>query len=203
MGKGCHGQGRGPEDLRPSPPAEPYPRMSMCRGKPAGSPRGPRGRQARRGSSSGCHQRSRSCKGRGHREAGRAGRSEVPRQGGVAREEGRGPLAEGRGNWKGGAGKDGVRAKDGAGCGGGGLSAVQRGRGLGRGGADPGGSRAERSRGELVSRAGPAVEGVSGGSWTRPAFTCGSSWLRGGRGPQSRHSSKPGSSVRVSSRCGT
>lgn len=45
---------------QPTPPSEPYPRMSTCRGKPAGSVRGPSGTQARSRSSTGCHQRSRS-----------------------------------------------------------------------------------------------------------------------------------------------
>lgn len=50
--------GRGGEDPQPTPPSKPYPRMSVCRGKPAGSARDPSGTQARSGSSTGCHQRS-------------------------------------------------------------------------------------------------------------------------------------------------
>lgn len=87
MGKGVHGQGRGDEDPQPTAPSEPYPRMSVCRGKPAGSARGPSGRQARSGSSSGSHQRSRSCRGRGQR--GRRGRwVRSGRRGGALRAEG-------------------------------------------------------------------------------------------------------------------
>jgi hypothetical protein len=40
------------------PTIEPYPRISLCSGNPSGSALGPSGRQARRGSSRGCHQRS-------------------------------------------------------------------------------------------------------------------------------------------------
>lgn len=42
---------------------------------------------------------------------------------------------------------------------------------------------------------------AGGGSST--VLTCGSSWPRGGRGPHSRHSSSPLSSVKVNSLCGT
>lgn len=70
-GNRCHGQERGAEGRQPTPPAAPYPRMSVCSGKPVGSARGPSGRQPRSGSSRGCHQRSRSCRGAlSAREAG-------------------------------------------------------------------------------------------------------------------------------------
>lgn len=113
-----------------------------------------------------------------------------------AEEAGRATRAEGKGV------EDGAPPREDGG------RTARKGRGLRGGGAAKGrhrvGALGREGWWEGAGKRGwRRVGGAMGGKPDVAESTCGSSWLRGGRGPQSRHSSKPGSSVRVRRRCGT